>query len=62
MAHTGAARAGVANLTKSLAVEWAEKNIRINSIAPGIIWSASAEKHYRTNTGVLYFFFCFFLT
>lgn len=32
--HSGAARAGVMNLTKSLAVEWASQNIRINSIAP----------------------------
>jgi len=30
MAHTGAARAGVSNLTKTLAVEWAHKNVRIN--------------------------------
>lgn len=32
--HTGAARAGVDNLTKSLAVEWAPSGIRINAIAP----------------------------
>ena len=36
--HTGAARAGVDNLTKSLAIEWAEKGVRINSVAPvGIV-------------------------
>lgn len=37
MAHTGAARAGVVNLTKSLAIEWAARGVRINSVAPGVI-------------------------
>lgn len=40
MAHTGAARAGVENLTKTLAVEWSDDNIRINCVAPGIIESS----------------------
>lgn len=35
MSHTGAARAGVENLTKSLAVEWATHGIRVNAVAPG---------------------------
>jgi NAD(P)-dependent dehydrogenase (short-subunit alcohol dehydrogenase family) len=34
-AHSAAAKAGVVNLTQSLAVEWAPDNIRVNSIAPG---------------------------
>ena len=37
MAHTGAARAGVVNLTKTLAIEWASRGVRMNSVAPGII-------------------------
>jgi len=45
MAHTGAARAGVDNLTKSLAVEWSRFNIRVNAIAPGIIQSSGLD-HY----------------
>jgi citronellol/citronellal dehydrogenase len=45
MAHTGAARAGVDNLTKSLAVEWSKYNIRINAIAPGIIQSSGLENY-----------------
>ncbi|KAM9037494.1 peroxisomal trans-2-enoyl-CoA reductase isoform X2 [Sarcophilus harrisii] len=32
--HSGAARAGVENLTKSLAIEWASHGVRINCISP----------------------------
>ena len=39
MAHSCAARAGVEGLTKTLAVEWASKNITLNCIQPGIIAS-----------------------
>jgi len=48
MAHTGAARAGVENLTRSLAVEWASDGVRINSIAPGVIYSPTASANYGT--------------
>ncbi len=37
IAHTSAARAGVANLALSLGVEWAPFDIRVNCIAPGTI-------------------------
>ncbi len=36
MAHTCAARAGVAYLSKSVAVEWAPHRIRVNCVAPGV--------------------------
>jgi citronellol/citronellal dehydrogenase len=45
MAHTGAARAGVENLTKSLAVEWAEYGVRSNAIAPGVIVTQGTEQY-----------------
>jgi citronellol/citronellal dehydrogenase len=45
MAHTGAARAGVDNLTKSLAVEWARHGIRVNAIAPGTIRSSGTDRY-----------------
>ncbi len=45
MVHTGAARAGVENMTKTLAVEWSDFNIRINCVAPGIIESSGLEQY-----------------
>jgi citronellol/citronellal dehydrogenase len=45
MAHSAAARAGVSNLTQSLAVEWASQGVRLNCIAPGIIQSSGLENY-----------------
>jgi citronellol/citronellal dehydrogenase len=45
MAHTGAARAGVENLTRTLAVEWAPYDVRVNAIAPGIITSTGTLQY-----------------
>ncbi|MCL4105889.1 UNVERIFIED_CONTAM: hypothetical protein GTU68_012527 [Idotea baltica] len=45
MVHTGAARAGVDNFTKTLAVEWSKFNIQINAVAPGIIQSSGLKNY-----------------
>ena len=45
MAHTGAARAGVENLTMSLAIEWAQFDVRVNAVAPGIIESSGIAQY-----------------
>jgi len=45
MVHTGAARAGVDNLTKTLAVEWSHFGIRINSVAPGVIITSGTDQY-----------------
>lgn len=45
MSHTGAARAAVVNLTKSLSVEWASAGVRINALAPGVIASSGLSNY-----------------
>lgn len=45
MAHTGAARAGVENLTMSLAVEWSQFGILVNAVAPGVILSSGTKRY-----------------
>lgn len=45
MAHTGAARAGVENLSKTLAVEWSKFNIQVNAVAPGVIQSTGLDQY-----------------
>jgi NAD(P)-dependent dehydrogenase (short-subunit alcohol dehydrogenase family) len=46
-AHHAAARAGVINLTKTLALEWAPFNIRVNAMAPGYTETALPAKAWK---------------
>jgi citronellol/citronellal dehydrogenase len=45
MAHSGAARAGMSNLTKTAAFEWAYANVRVNAVAPGWIASSGMDAY-----------------
>ena len=45
LAHSGAARAGMLNLTESLAVEWARSGVRVNAVAPGWIASSGLDRY-----------------
>jgi citronellol/citronellal dehydrogenase len=46
MAHSSASRAGVENLMRTLATEWARFNIRLNSIALGVIATDTFRTKY----------------
>ncbi|HEU0158383.1 MAG TPA: SDR family oxidoreductase [Hyphomicrobiaceae bacterium] len=45
MAHSGAARAGMINLTKTAAFEWSGSNVRVNAVAPGWIASSGLDRY-----------------
>jgi citronellol/citronellal dehydrogenase len=45
MGHSGAARAGMVNLTKTAAVEWAASGVRVNAVAPGWIASSGMDTY-----------------
>jgi citronellol/citronellal dehydrogenase len=45
MSHSAAARAGVMNLAKTLAIEWVNRGITVNCVAPGIIQSSGLENY-----------------
>ena len=45
MSHSSAAQAGMANLTKTLAVEWASSGVRVNAVAPGFVASSGYDTY-----------------
>lgn len=44
-AHSGAARAGMLNLSESAACEWAASGVRVNTVAPGGIASSGFDTY-----------------
>jgi 3-oxoacyl-[acyl-carrier protein] reductase len=46
-------KAGVAQLTKTLAVELGPRGVRVNAIAPGVIVTAMTERHYTRADGTI---------
>ncbi len=45
MGHSGAARAGMSNLTQTAAYEWAYAGVRVNAVAPGWIASSGMDSY-----------------
>ena len=45
MGHSGAARAGVVNMTMTAAVEWAPAGVRVNAVAPGWVVSSGFDTY-----------------
>ena len=45
MSHSGAARAGMSNLTMTAAYEWASAGVRVNAVAPGWIASSGMDTY-----------------
>jgi len=43
--HSGAAKAGVLNLTRTLALEWSKYGIRVNAMCPGIVLTDSVKQN-----------------
>lgn len=50
-AHAGAAKAGILSLSRTLAVEWGDDNIRVNTISPGPIGDTEGVKRMYVDTG-----------
>lgn len=48
----GAAKAGLINVTRSLAQEWGANQIRVNAIIAGLIKTEAAHDHYGGEAGV----------
>lgn len=45
IAHTGASRAAVSHLTRTLALEWAQFNIQVNAIGPQFLTEGAEEMY-----------------
>ena len=48
--HSASAKAGVLAMTKSLAVEWGDRGVRLNCVAPGIMVTEGASENLKFAT------------
>jgi len=53
MGHSGAARAGVLNMTETAACEWGHSGVRVNAVAPGWIASSGMDHYDESYTALL---------
>lgn len=53
MGHSGAARAGMSNLTMTAAFEWAHAGVRVNAVAPGWIASSGMDTYGGAMKGII---------
>ncbi len=53
MAHSGAAKAGVLNLTRTLATEWGHHGIRVNAVAPGLVEGTEGARRLVESVGLM---------
>lgn len=56
VAHSGAAKAGVLNLTRTLALEWSKDNIRVNAMCPGVVLTENVKKNLMLDDSVIEIF------
>lgn len=52
MVHSGAAKAGVKNLTRTLAAEWGRYGIRVNAVAPGLVEGTEGARRLVESVGL----------
>jgi NAD(P)-dependent dehydrogenase (short-subunit alcohol dehydrogenase family) len=48
----GAAKAGLVNLTESLAMEWGPEQVRVNSLIVGLVATPNSRAHYGGDAGI----------
>ena len=56
VAHSGAAKAGVLNLTRTLALEWSDDKIRVNAMCPGVVLTDNVKKNLMLDDSVVEMF------